>query len=161
MPPLPSLKGQPTDEHFFTSAPVRLSDTFAIARPASAVWAELTADNTLSWCRIIDRIEWTSARPFGVGTTRQVKALKGANVMNEYYFRWEEGRRMSFYAVDSTAPMFRRFAEDYLVEPAGDDACRFTWSVAYEPRRGFGFTAPVNKRLLGTLFTDTRKHYAA
>ena len=39
---------------------------------------------------------------------------------------WEEGRRHSFAAYESTAQLFKRFAEDYLVEPDGDDTL-FTW----------------------------------
>ena len=156
----PSFKNEPVDETFFGSAPVLLSETFEIARPAADVWAELTADDTLSWCRIIDKVTWTSPRPFGVGTTRTVKALKGGNVIDEHYFRWEEGRRKSFYVVEASAPLFKRFAEDYLVEPVSDSSCRFTWAIAYEPKRGMGAAKALNNRLLGTLHTDTRKHYA-
>jgi hypothetical protein len=156
----PWFKNQPVDETFFGSAPVLLSETFEIARPAADVWAELTADDTLSWCRIVDKVTWTSPRPFGVGTTRTVKALKGGNVINEHYFRWEEGRRKSFYVVEASAPLFKRFAEDYLVEPVSDSSCRFTWAIAYEPKRGMGAGKALNNRLLGTLHTDTRKHYA-
>lgn len=156
----PWFKNDPVDAGFFASAPVRLSDTFQVARPATEVWSELTADDTLSWCRIIDDVRWTSPRPFGVGTTRTVKALKGANVINEHYFRWEEGRRKSFYVVDGSAPLFKRFAEDYLVEPVSDSSCTFTWTIAYESRPSMRLGRPLNDRLLGTLFTDTRKHYA-
>jgi hypothetical protein len=157
----PWFKNQPVDESFFDSAPVRLSDTFEVARPAADVWAELTADDALWWCRIIDELTWTSPRPFGAGTTRTVKSLKGANVINESFFRWDEGRRKSFYVVDASAPLFTRFAEDYLVEPGSDGACRFTWTIAYESRPSMRPGTPVNNRLLRTLFTDTRKHYSA
>jgi hypothetical protein len=157
----PWFKNEPVDETFFDSAPVRLSDTFAINKPAAEVWSELTADNTLWWCRILDDVSWTSPRPFGVGTTRTVKSLKGANVINEYFFRWEEGRRKSFYVVDSSAPLFKRFAEDYLVEPTADDTCTFTWTIAYESRPAMKPGRPVNDRILRTLHADTRKHYNA
>lgn len=155
------FKNEPVDETFFETAPVRLSDTVSIARPASDVWAELTADNTLWWCRIIDEVRWTSPRPFGVGTTRTVKSLKGANVINEYYFRWDEGRRKSFYVVESSAPMFKRFAEDYLVEPMSDNSCEFTWTIAYESTPAMKLGRPVNDRILRTLHKDTRNHYRA
>jgi hypothetical protein len=157
----PSFKNAPVDESFFDAAPVTLSDTFAIERPAAEVWAELTADGTLWWCRILDDVTWTSPRPFGVGTTRTVKSLKGANTIEEYFFRWEEGRRKSFYVVESSGPLFKCFAEDYLVEPVSDSACRFTWTIAYEPRLSMRFGRPPGDRILRTLFTDTRKHYAA
>lgn len=151
------------DESFFDGAPVRLVGEFEIARPAAEVWAELTDDAPLSWCRVIGSsgIEWTSPRPFGVGTTRTVKALKGVNRFDERFFRWEEGRQMSFYVLKASAPLVRKFAEDYLVEPTSENSCRFTWTVAYEPSTLGKLGEPVNRRLLGTLFADTRKHYAA
>jgi len=159
--PRPWFSAKPVDETFFESAPFVLADTFAIARPAAQVWADLTADDALHWCKILKRVEWTSPRPFGVGTTRTVKSLKGANVINEYFFRWEEGRRKSFYVIEASAPLFKRLAEDYLVEPDGEGACRFTWTIAGEPRMPAALADPVNGRLLGTLFRDTRRHYGA
>lgn len=157
----PSFKADPVGESFFDSAPVRLTGVFDVARPAASVWAALTAGNTLGWCRIIDRVEWTSPAPFGVGTTRTVHALKGANVMNEHFFRWEEGRRKSMYVVDASAPLFKRFAEDYLVEPLSENACRFTWTLAWEAKPAMKLGDPLNRRLLGTLLKDTRKHFGA
>ena len=150
---------KPVDASFFQTAPVVISDTMSISRPAAQVWDDLTADGTLSWCRILDNIEWTSPRPFGVGTTRTVKSLKGTSVLHEHYFRWEDGRRKSFYVVEASAPLFNRLAEDYVVEPSGDAACRFTWTIAVEPKAATRPLNPVNKALLRTLFTDTRKHY--
>jgi hypothetical protein len=154
----PWFQTKPVDESFFDSAPFVLRDVFEVARPAADVWGELTADDTLAWCRILDRVEWTSPRPFTVGTTRTVSALKGMNVLHERYFRWEEGRRKSFYVEEASAPLFRTLAEDYLVEPASDSACRFTWTIAADPRAG-RLATPVNERLLRTLFRDTRRHY--
>jgi hypothetical protein len=147
----------PADAGFLDAAPFRLADSFEIDRPAEAVWAELTAEEPLGWCRILRRVEWTSPRPFGVGTTRTAHARGGA--LRERFFRWEEGRRKSFYVVEASAPLFRRFAEDYLVEPNGPGSCRFTWTIAAEPRAAARLAAPLNRRLLGTLFTDTRRHY--
>lgn len=157
----PWFDAAPVDEAFFVAAPVVLSETFVVNHPASRVWDELTADHALHWCRIIgpSGIEWTSEKPYGVGTTRTVNALKGLSSMHEHFFIWEEGRRKSFYVLDAAAPMFKRFAEDYVVKPTGDTSCEFTWTIAYEPTLlGQG---PVNKAIMRTLFSDTRKHYAS
>jgi ribosomal protein S18 acetylase RimI-like enzyme len=54
-------------------------------------------------------------------------------VLNERSFRWEEGCRQSFYALESSLPGFRRFAEDYLVESTSEMSCRFTRTIAIEP----------------------------
>jgi hypothetical protein len=138
---------------------MRLRAGFEIARPASVVWDELTADDALHWCRILNDVRWTSQRPLGVGTTREVKSLRGASNFREHYFRWEEGHRHSFYVAESTAPLFSSFAEDYLLEPRGEDACRFTWTIAVEPTAVGRAGTPVNRAILKTLFTDTARHY--
>jgi hypothetical protein len=156
---VPWFRCTPVDERFFGEASMRLRAGFDIARPAATVWEELTAEDALHWCRILQDVRWTSPRPFGVGTTREVKALWGANVLRENYFLWEEGRRHAFHAVESTSPLFKALAEDYLVEPRGADACRFTWTIAVEPSALGRAAAPLNRAILKTLFTDTARHY--
>jgi hypothetical protein len=153
----PWFSTKPVEETFFDNAPIRLSETFDIARPAADVWTELTADNPLAWCRILRQITWTSPRPFGVGTTRTARSAGGT--IHEFFFRWEEGRRMSFYVLEASAPLYRRFAEDYLVEPASETSCRFTWTIAVEPKPLAQIANPFTRLLLGTLLTDTRRHY--
>jgi hypothetical protein len=153
------FKLKAVEADFFDTAPVLITGRFEISRPATDVWEELTEENPLSWCRLLKDITWTSPRPFGVGATRTARTVANSNVFDEYFFRWEEGRRQSFYVLKSNGPLFRRFAEDYLVEPTGETSCRFVWTVAIEPRGVARFANPVNRLLLGTLFTDTRKHY--
>ena len=155
----PWFSYQPVDETFFETAPMRLRAKFEVPLPAERVWDELTGDDALYWCRILQGVTWTSPRPFGVGTTREVNALWGANLLRERYFLWEEGRRHSFYVLESTAPLFRSLAEDYLVEPTSEDSCRFTWTIAVEPKPAARLGTPVNRLLLKTLFTDTAEHY--
>jgi hypothetical protein len=138
---------------------MRLRGGFEIARPASVVWDELCADDALHWCRILNDVRWTTPRPFGVGTTREVKSLGGSTNLREHYFRWEEGHRHSFYVTETTSPLFKALAEDYLVEPRGEDACRFTWAIAVELTAIGRPGTPVNRAILKTLFTDTARHY--
>ena len=111
----PWFKLRPCGEGFLSSAPHRMADVMEISRPADQVWAELTSGETLSWCRLLSGVTWTSPRPFGEGTTRTVRTLGGAVALKEVYFRWEEGRRNSFYVSEVTAPLFRTFAEDCLM----------------------------------------------
>jgi hypothetical protein len=155
----PWFKCKPVDEAFFEAAPMRLRAGFEIARPGAEVWGELTADDALHWCRILQDVSWTSPRPFGVDTTREVKALWGANRLRERYFLWEEGRRHCFYVEEASGPLFKSLAEDYVVEPRGADACRFTWTIAVAPTVVGKAGTPLNRALLKTLFTDTARHY--
>jgi len=151
---------EPVDERFFTSAPSRYADAFAIARPADEVWRELVSDNPLNWCRGLS-IRWTSERPFGVGTTREAKVLGGATKIQERYFIWEADHRKAFYVTDANVPVFRRFAEDYVVEPDGPGRCRFTWTVALEPTWAGRAGGPLNSLLFRQLFAETRRHFNA
>jgi hypothetical protein len=152
---------QPCDESFFDTAPKRYADAMDIPLPAQQVWEELTADGTLNWCRMLGGGTWTSARPFGVDTTRTMRVGFGALVINERFFRWEEGRRKSFYVVESSLPLFRRLAEDYFVEETTPTSCRFTWTLAAEPLPATRPGAPVNALLARSLFRDTRRHFKA
>lgn len=148
------------DESYFDRAPQRYSRTWSIAQPAEAVWAELTGDRPLHWCRGLT-IAWTSPRPFAVGTTRSAKVLGGVMSGDERFFVWEEGRRYSFHFTRGNLPVFESLAEDYRVEPDGEDRCRFTWTVALTPTRLGAAGGPLNKALFNGFFRDTGRYFGA
>src|SRR5688500_18404185 len=98
-----------TDETFLLDASRRVVVDVIVGRPASAVWAELTEDAPMSsYCRAISDITWTSARPFGVGTTRTTRVLGGLIALDERYIQWDEGRRKVFVGVRTRPPVLRR-----------------------------------------------------
>ncbi|QKT12930.1 SRPBCC family protein [Rhodococcus sp. W8901] len=124
------------DETFLETAPfVR---RFSVPLPVSAetAWAELTRDNTLSWCTFIAGSRFLTPRPFGAGTRRELSMRPSAVKATEEYFRWEEvpglRYRNTFYVSGFTVPGIRRFAEDTLVEPRASGS-RLTWTFAIEP----------------------------
>jgi hypothetical protein len=154
------VNAQPADESLFEYPPFKLQATFNIPQPAAKVWEDLTADDALHWCKVLSGFEWTSPRPFAVGSTRVVKSLKSTNVFDETFFHWDEGHRKSFYVAKcSWPPMFDRFAEDYVVEPTGEDSCKFTWTIAVEFKTWAKPGIPINRAILKTLFRDTRDFY--
>ena len=127
------------------------------------VWESLQSDKSLAaWGNTVGSVTWTSPRPFGVGTTREVGL--GPNKVREHFFRWDEGSGYSFYVTEANVPLFRRFAEDYGVEPDGTGT-RFTWVVAIEPigllRLPFKALAPVLKAGFGRAAADGQKYFAA
>jgi hypothetical protein len=139
---------EPADETFFTSAPHRHSYPVDLPVPPEWVWAALTSDESLSaWRLPVKSLTWTSPRPFGVGTTREVVLSASMLSIRERFFRWEEGSRMSYFATECNRNLLRRFAEDYVVEerPGGS---RFTWTIATEPtpkaRLLFTVSDPLN-----------------
>ncbi|MBB5808004.1 hypothetical protein F4560_007772 [Saccharothrix ecbatanensis] len=146
---------EPFDLDFFDSAPQRSSYVLDLPVSPERVWRGLTASNPLWWCRLLSSAEYTSPRPFGIGTTRKTTVL-GVLRLHEVFFRWEKGRRQSFRVERANLPLFRRFGEDYLVERAGD-GCRFTWTFAYEPAVKFG--GGLTTALFASLVADTRRHF--
>jgi hypothetical protein len=121
------------DETFFDTAPFVHRYPVELSVPPERVWESLTSDGALAdWGLGLRKLEWTSARPFGVGTTREVIMFGNTMGFRERFFRWDEGERKSFYGYEASRPLLRAFAEDYLVEktPTGS---RFTWTIAMEP----------------------------
>jgi hypothetical protein len=63
-------------------------------------------------------------------------------------------------------PVFKTFAEDYVVEPHGPDgvSTRFTWTVAIEPKSAFALPfkalGPVLKLAFGRMAADGERHFA-
>lgn len=146
------------DEPFLASAPTRFVEAFDIALPAATVWAELTRDGTLDWCRGLE-ITWLSPRPFGVGTKRRAKLLGVLLRVEEEYFAWEEGRRMAFYVTSVRPPAYRRSAEDYVVDATGADRCRFTWTLAFDLTLLGKLNAPFSSLIVKRMYADTRRHF--
>jgi hypothetical protein len=121
-----------TGDEFLDAAPFRFVNTVNLPVPPERVWAALTADDTLvSWSPLVTRLQWTTARPFGVGTSREVTLL-WVLTSRERYFRWNQGRRKTFAAVAVSIPGLRRLAEDYVVEPTPAGS-RLVWTLAIEP----------------------------
>jgi hypothetical protein len=154
---------QAADEDFLTSAPHVFTYQKRFAAPPQTVWESLVSDESIAaWGATLKSVTWTSPRPFGVGTTREVAPPVGPR-MRERYFLWEEGRRHAFGVYESTAQLFKRFAEDYLVEPDGDDTL-FTWVLALEPRDKAALPvkvlAPIIKAVFGKMPSDGQRYWA-
>ena len=148
-----------TGDDFLDAAPFRYVNTVDMSVPPEQVWAALTADNTLvSWSPLVTGLRWTTARPFGVGTTREVTLLR-LLTSRERYYRWDQGRRKTFTAVAVSVPGLRRLAEDYVVErtPGGS---RFIWTLALEPaptlKPILRLTNPITAWIVGRLARGIR-----
>ena len=155
------------DERVFTSAPYVFRYEKTFLAPPAVVWESMTSDQSLAaWSSTVTALTWTSPRPFGVGTTREVVLAPGLARVHERFFRWDEGRGYSFAAYEANLPVFTTFAEDYVLEPHGTDgkSTRFTWTVAIEPKSAFALPfkplAPVLKLVFGRLAADGERHFA-
>ena len=124
---------RPVDAGFFDTAPIVFRHSVQVAATAARAFSYFEDERAWpEWFTDITRVVWTSPRPFGVGTTRTV-TLKTLTV-DEQFFRWEQGRRFSFFLTSATLPLFEALAEDYLLEETSPGSTRFTYTVAIAPR---------------------------
>ena len=82
-----------------------------------------------------------------------------AFVIRERFFRWEEGRRQSFFVESASLPNYRRLGDDLQLTPLSPSSCRLVWTIAAEPRpwarRPKSPTALITRKL----FADTGAHF--
>ncbi|EME97619.1 SRPBCC family protein [Streptomyces mobaraensis NBRC 13819 = DSM 40847] len=119
-------------DSFLASAPMRHTRTVDLPFPPEETWAVLTGDEASSWTRGMEKLTWTSERPFGVGTTREIH-MSGNFVLKERFYRWDDGKRKTFTGTAASRPIFRRLVEDYVVEPTPHGS-RLRWLWAAELR---------------------------
>lgn len=125
------------DATFFDTAPVQGVVRAVLPVNAATAFASLEdGDAWPEWLDVINSVEWTSPKPFGVGTTRNVVADVGT--ISEEFFVWEPGRRMAFFFTEGPIPVVAAFAEDYEVTDLGGGACELVWRWGVEMNKGFG-----------------------
>lgn len=155
---------EPTDATTFDTA----THIFRYQRHFDAspetVWTSLASDHSLAdWGSSVQSVTWTSPRPFGVGATREVALPAGVARVREEFFRWDEGSGYSFFVYEASAPLFRRFAEDYSIAPEGTGT-HFSWTVAIDPKSAlrlpFQVLAPVLKAAFGRMAADGERYFA-
>jgi uncharacterized protein YndB with AHSA1/START domain len=119
------------------------------------------------WAMPIEKVEWTSPKPYGVGTTRSVHMMGGL-IGYEEFIAWEPGKRMAFTFLGASKDATEKFLEDYRVEDLGDGTCKVQWHMAMETR-GFSnrimfLTRPVMRWFNRRMFRKFRQYtedYAA
>ncbi|NUS94462.1 MAG: SRPBCC family protein, partial [Nocardia sp.] len=106
---------------------------------------------------------WTSPRPFGIGTTRTV-TLGGFLRLEERFYRWDEGSRMTFTVDAASVPGLKRFAEDITLLPLGTGT-RVIWTFAIEGtpalRPLLALASPVNRLVTKGIASGTRRRVRA
>ncbi len=122
------------------------------------------AESWTVWAFPIQKVVWTSPKPFGVGTTRSVHMM-GDMVGYEEFVAWEPGKRMAFTFVGCSKDATDKFIEDYRVTDLGDGSCTVEWYMAMEPR-GFSrhimwMTRPLMRFANRQMFKKFRKYTEA
>lgn len=114
-----------------------------IPYPRNIVWnALLDKDAWTEWLPIT-KVDWTSPKPYGVGTTRTVEI--GSNIVDETFIIWEEGRRMAFRFDRSGFPVKAGVEDYHIVDVPG--GCELQWTCRMEPILPQGFMLNTQMRL--------------
>ena len=137
----------PIDDSFFDTAPIVVPATVELDAPPQRVWDALGSDEMWSWAPIIDRLRWITPRPLSGTPVRRLRLL-GLVTIEEQFYRWEEPRRATFRVTQSTRPLLRGLAEDFLLEELPGGRTRLTWTMALAPK---GDVPPAAARALRKL----------
>ncbi len=152
---------EPVTLAFLDSAPVRLVNSLTIAATPEQVWAALEdASAWPRWASVITKVEWTSPRPFGVGTTRTVSMVAGMTGYEEF-LAWQPHQQMAFRFNEATLQGVSAFAEGYTLEAVTPSSTRVTWVMAMRPTGIstfiLGVTSPVMRLVLGRFLGKLRR----
>jgi hypothetical protein len=148
---------RPVDASFFDIAPMRFKNVVDLdARPSQVFAIFEDAQSWPKWFRAMHKVQWTSKKPYGVGSTRNVWLPPVS--LDEHFFRWEPNRRFSFYLNGHSLPLAHALAEDYLLEEIAPGKTRFTYSVAMEPRAAVALGGPVSRLYFGSMFKSACTH---
>lgn len=132
---------RPVGLDYLDSAPVRAALRQSLPASADTVFAAFEEpDFWTSWLGPIDEVIWTSPKPFGVGTTRDIVG-RGSRISEEF-IAWEAPRRIAFFFSEGDSPVFAAFAEEYTLEPRGD-RCELVWRYAFESPERLRLVQPV------------------
>ena len=154
---------EPFDLDFFESAPVSFVYEREINCTPDALFDVLEdPDSWPIWGTGIAKVDWTSPKPFKVGTTRTVTFHGGGMEVYETFIAWERGAHMAFCLTGASQEVWTSFGENYLVRDLGDGKCQLTWTVAYTPCSVFKAIHPLVKPImrwwLGRLATNLGKY---
>ena len=139
---------QRVEDSYIDVAPIRFVNSVVVNATPAAIWAAL--EDALAWPKwasVIKDVEWTSAPPFGVGTTRTV-TMSGRMRAYEEFIAWEPGRRMSFRFNEAGMNGVSAFAERYLLEAVNPEQTTVTWVMAMTPSGVSRAVVPLVRRPL-------------
>lgn len=143
---------RPETVAFTATAPLRISASRTIAASPEQVFATLAdAGSWPRWFPGLREARWTSPRPYGVGSRREVRV--GPLVVEEAFIVWEPGERFGFTFVSTNLPGTRAGVELVELRDLGGDRTRVAYTMAVEPvglpRRVASAAAPLGRVAVG------------
>lgn len=139
-------------------APFRIENVVLIdAKPERIFEIAVNGEGQAEWFQDFIGSRWTNAER-GVGGEREVE-LKLLTV-KERFLVWEPAKRLSFHIHAITVPFVKAMLEDWLFEPVGDHATRFTWRVHYTPSLPMRLVHPLARMMFGGMFKSSAEGLA-
>jgi hypothetical protein len=141
---------EPSDLGFCESSPHRIQKVATLPCDAQSAFRVISSGADLpKWLEDCVGCRWTSAEPYGVGSTRDVE-LKMLTV-RERFLAWEPGVRLAFTVEATTVPLVKRLLEDLQLVEVRPRETRLTWTLHYEPRWFARPIHPVARRVFDGL----------
>jgi len=142
---------QTVDLAYLDSALYRIENQVIVNASPGQVFKVFEDENSWpEWVEAINKVEWTSPKPFGVGTTRTV--ILKAVTADEKFIAWDPGKRFTFYFTATSVPFAHKFCEDYQLEPVDKGKTKLTHVVAFQPCFLLKAVGPILKRNMATIF---------
>ena len=142
------------DLDYIDTAPIRLHASINVNRPPSEVFAALAHDPA-NWGEFFPGFDrtgrWQTPGPHGVGS-RYTKRAIGITI-EESVLVWDEGARLAFRVVGTTAPAFHAWVEDYHFEPDGHGGTLLRVAIGGKARLPFKLATPVMQRVFTLVMT--------
>jgi carbon monoxide dehydrogenase subunit G len=149
---VPTYLCDKVDDAWIDSAPVRLVNAVDVDATPEQIWTALEdASAWPRWATVITNVEWTSPRPFGVGTTRTV-TMRARMVADEEFISWAPPSRMGFRFNGASMDGVRAFAERYTLDPLPGGGTRVVWVMAMAPKGVSTVIVPVTRLPMRLMF---------
>ncbi len=123
---------EPIKLDYFTQAPFAFVTKTTVNATPEEIWPILEdAKSWSTWASVIQKVTWTSPKPFGLGTTRTVE-MSGGMVGDETFIGWEPNKRMSFCFTSASIKGVNRFGEDWQLLPQANGQTLVQWTMALD-----------------------------
>jgi hypothetical protein len=102
--------------------------------PVSAEHLFATLEEGPTWRKffpVIRKVEWTSPKPFGEGTTRTVTGVGGVR-LDEVFWAWKPSSRMGFAITAASNRALKGLVELYDILPIDPQRCTLRWEMGME-----------------------------
>jgi hypothetical protein len=147
------FKCQPVNLDYIEKAPYKSVNEVTVDASTQEIFEFFEkGESWVNWISFISKVEWTSPKPFGSDTTRNV-TLNGIKV-DEVFVVWDNGKRLSFYFATTSVPFVKSLLEDYQLLEVNTRKTKIIHTVAFEPHFLTKIVGSVMHKQMGNTFNN-------